>query len=154
MWKSSSSKSNVTALSDFRYEIDLNAGCVFVQHINSVSTHQIMERQALISRDQNHRPNLNRLIDMRGCRCNIGAEDIANIANSLHKNVEKIGSFKQAMLLNDNLEHRTMRLLISSMSDFNISYMTFLDTEANVQEKLRIWLGISEEHKFPHFISF
>jgi hypothetical protein len=154
MWKSSSSRSGEAVLNDFKYEIDLKAGCIFVKHENSVTPQQIIERQTNILNDRQHRPNLNRLVDMRGCSCDIGAEDIANIANIQHNHVEKIGGFKQAMLLNDSLEHRTMRLLISSMSDFTISYQTFLDTEANLQENLRNWLGIQEDHQFPHFISF
>ncbi|WP_025899013.1 hypothetical protein [Sneathiella glossodoripedis] len=89
---------------------------------------------------------------MRGCRCNISAEDIAQIASTLHRRVERIGSFRQAMLLNDNLEHRSMRLLIASMSDFSVTYRTFLDTEQDLEQKVRAWLGLADDFEFPDFI--
>ena len=153
MQKSKSSQGDASALSNFKYEICLPCNCIFLRHIGSVTPNQVMDRQIHIMNQPEHQINMNRLDDLRGCRSSFGANDISEIADRLHQNIEVVGSFKQAVLLDDSLEHGTLRVLVSTMSDFTITYKTFLGNEPNFKTKIYDWLDIPNSYRMPNFIA-
>ncbi len=141
-------------LEPFNYAFDLEANCLFVKHSGLYNIQLVNTRVRIIREDKDHKPNINRLIDLRDARIDLTIDEMKSFTSQMHESIEILGVHKQAVILTEGLDHGLLRVLLSFLSDIAIEIEVFLSTDPNLKENISSWLALPEDYQFPHFIQF
>lgn len=141
-------------LEHFKYAFDLETNCVFVKHSALYNFQLMTDRVRVIRGDKDHRPNMNRMIDLRDARIDLTIDEMKLFTTQMHEAVDVVGIHKQAIILSEGLDQGLLRVLLGFLSDITIELRVFLSTEPNLKENVSRWLAFPEDYRYPDFIQF
>lgn len=137
----------------YEYVIDPDVNCIFIRHFGDVTQDIVVERGEGVAKEPTYRPNLNRLIDLRGCNINLSRDALAHIASMMQKVTLTRGSYTEVLIVDSLLAHGVVRMLLSLMDEKQVSYIILHSTDAELESKIRASLGLPCEFDIPSFIS-
>ena len=152
--KSLSSQSQKHILKHFEYAFDLEINCLFVKHSALYNFQMMTDRVQKIRDDKNHRPSINRMIDLRDARIDLTIDEMKLFSAQMHDAVDILGIHKQAVILTEGLDQGLLRVLLGFLSDMTIELKVFLSTDPNLKENVSNWLALPDNYQFPDFIRF
>jgi len=137
----------------YQYLIDTDVNCIFIRHTGLVNQDIIIQRGEEVSRATTYRPNLNRLIDLRGCDIDLNRDALMHVVNMMQKASISRGSYTELLLVDSLLAHGVVRMLLSLMDDREVSYTIMHASDPELEVKIRISLGFPRDFRIPSFIS-
>lgn len=138
---------------NYEYFIDPDVNCIFIRHKGKVTQEVVVQRGERVSLEPNYRPNLNRLIDLRGCEIDLSREALVHIASMMQKATVSRGTYTEVLIVDSLLAHGVVRMLLSLMDEKQVSYIILHASDKDLELKVRASLGIPREYQIPELIS-
>ena len=131
----------------FRIYVDRAANCAFIRHVDVISLQILMARANALHNHPDFHNNMNKLIDMRGCRIDITADEVRIYSNQSIGLGAKGIAYKAAILVNSDIAHGMSRMFMSFFNNANIQGKIF-----NSPENALAWLGLGADFNLPYVI--
>ncbi|WP_169569202.1 hypothetical protein [Sneathiella limimaris] len=153
VWKLRQQNQKPSFLDGFQFEIAEDTGCLFVKHFDYVNGEILLQRAEYIRSVPQHRPNLNRIIDLRGVEVELTVKEAQAFVDKLHAEKNVVGPHRHAMILEDRLDHNILKYLASSFSGLVVQFKAFEASDEDLALNLRNWVRLPQHVYFPSFLN-
>lgn len=136
----------------YKFQIDLEAGCIFIRHYGVINLERVMERVALVRKHPDFKPDIQRVIDTTDCEIDISADEIRSFWGNIGQDIDKRGRYKEAIIVNSPLAHGMVRIYESLLPFGQIEVQVFNSDNPEIWAGIRAWLGLPMNVRFPEFM--
>lgn len=139
--------------SNFEFQIDLSVNCIFIKHHGHYNFEINVARGKAVSKHENYRPGLNRLVVATDCEPDLKMEDIRRLSELIKRESSARGNYREAIYLNTMLGHGIARMFDSLKKHDGAEYQIFHKDSENVMNRIKDWLGLQSDFELPSFLN-
>ena len=113
----------------------------------------VTERIELVRQHPDFQANISRVLDVSDCEIEISTDDIRSLIENISRDIDKRGSYKEAIVVNSQLAHGMVRIYESVKPFSQIEVQVFNGDNPNVWAEVRSWLGLAPDIRLPEFLT-
>ncbi|WP_169545605.1 hypothetical protein [Sneathiella aquimaris] len=140
------------ATTGYKYKIDLVANCIFVKHYGSITFDSLRERSNDAGAHPDHRPGLNRVLDLTGCSIEIDPAGIRAVAGYIKEQSALRGTYTEILIVDSALAFGFGRVISGLLDENFVRYLIFYADAPNLGVEVKKALSLNDEYLLPEFL--
>ncbi|MFT6558512.1 hypothetical protein [Sneathiella sp.] len=141
------------ATTGYNYKIDLIANCIFIKHYGSITFDSLRERSNDTGAHPDHRPGLNRVLDLTGCSIEIDPAGIRAVAGYIKEQSALRGTYTEILIVDSALAFGFGRVISGLLDEDFVRYLILYADAPNLGADVKKALSLGNDYLFPDFLA-